>query len=125
VFKSILRPASQSRVQKEMVSDLDAIIQKTITFRLLGRVHEIRPISTKSYLEYINALAAVIQLSDQDKVTPTELIQKYHALVSSVVDSISLSDVESMTQAQVGALFQLIMDTITGKSHVEGEKKRP
>lgn len=126
-LKSLLRPVRQVFARKhqvtDVVRDLDAIISEPVFFKLHGKVREIRPISTAGYLKYVNSLAALYELKDKQTVSADELIDRYFELVSAVCDDFTREDIEEMGQQQIGALFQLILDTISGKSQVEAEKK--
>ena len=131
----LFRPArSQARQQiqggTDVVADLDALIEQRVSFKLHGKVHEIKPISSKDFLIFTNNLSKLMELKDKNKIEAEELIEKYHGLISSLCDTIKIEDIESMTQPQVGALFQLLLDSVTGKAqataqklYVESEKK--
>jgi len=113
----------------QVVSDLDALVAEPIAFRFKGRVHEIKPISTLELLKFTNAFAALQTLQGKsDTVTVAELVDAYAGVIASVCPTITREHVEDMTQAQVSALFQLVMDSVTGKAHVmpggEAEKKK-
>ncbi len=126
MLKDLLRPARSqaSQTTREIVSDLDAIVSQSVSFKLHGKYHEIKPISTKTYMLYVNALSEVFALKDKEKITSDELINKYFLLVKSVCETVEREDIEKMTQAQIGAMFELIMNTITGSAQVEAEKKK-
>jgi len=104
-----------------IVADLDQIVAKPVGFRLGGKTHTINPISTKEFWTLSNALVELWALRDAKEVTPDELIDKYHGLVATVCPSIKRSDIEGMTQAQVAALYQLIMDAATGRAQAAQE----
>lgn len=108
--------------QANLVSDLDAMIAHPVAFRLHGKVHFIRPISVKEFYAFTNAMLSVQGLEKAEHVTPAQIIDLYYRLVASVCDSIDRSDIEKMTQAQCGALLNLIVEVVTGKAHVESEE---
>lgn len=115
-----------SPAEVHLVADLDKIIGDPVGFRFGGKVHVIKPVSTKEFWKLSNALVELWALKDQPDVTPEELVTRYHALIASVCDSVTRSDIEGMTQAQVAGLFTLVMDAASGKAHAreEGEKKK-
>ena len=113
----------------QVVSDLDALVAEPIAFRFKGRVHEIKPISTLELLKFTNAFAILQGLNEKSgTVSVEELVTAYAEVIGSVCPTITREHVQEMTQAQVGALFQLVMDSVTGKAHaapgVSGEEKK-
>lgn len=103
-----------------IVSDLDALIAEPIAFRFQGRVHEIQPISTLELVRFTNAFAALSELNGKsDTISLAELIDAYTRVISAVCPTITRAHVEDMTQAQIAALFQLVMDSVVGKAHAE------
>jgi hypothetical protein len=117
-----LRPA---RPAPEIVSDLDALIAKPIAIKLLGRSHTINPINTKEFFEVTAALANLQTYQTKTGIDPSELIDAYAKVFSSVCSTIGRKEVEKMTQAQVAGLVALIINTITGQSHADAQKKNP
>ncbi len=105
-----------------IVSDLDRMVADSVAFRLHGKVHKIKPITVKEFYEYSNAIARLKVIEKADKVKKDEIVDAYYNLIHSVVDTINLSDVENMTQAQAAALFSLILDAISGKAQVDEKK---
>lgn len=126
MMKSFFKPARSkawmTSGSDNVIADLDAIIQDTVSFKLNGKIHEIKPLSTKDFLIYTNALSKVWELKDKEIIKPDDLIEKYYDMVSSVVPSIKRTDIETMNQQQVGALFQLILDTVTGKAQARASQ---
>lgn len=115
--------------EAQVVSDLDAMIAHPIAFRLHGKIHQIKPISVKEFYAFANAIAGIGALEKEEKITTAQVVDLYTRIICSVCDSISRKDVEAMTQAQCGALLQLIVEAVTGKAQVEagagsGEKKK-
>jgi hypothetical protein len=109
-----------------VVKDLDALISDSVAFKWGGKIHEIRPIETGEFLQVYEALGMIDALRKQDKITPTEILDAQYKLFSSLCSTIERSDLDKMTYLQVGDLYQLFIDTISGKSQVLGnplEKK--
>jgi len=113
------RKKGQSSV---MVADLDAMISQTVRFRLLGRDHEIEPLSVQQFMKFASAYSKVLVLQEQDVVTPDELVEAYYNLVSSVCKSVSREDIKKMSQQQVAALFQIMVDLHTGRLFADEKK---
>jgi hypothetical protein len=109
----------------EPIADLDALIQSPIPFKCLGRIHYLKPVSTKVFFEVTNALARMSTMKEQaGELGHKELLDLYFGLFSAVCDTISRQDLERMSQAQCAALLQLVIDTITGKVHADIEQKK-
>lgn len=108
------------------VSDLDAIVAAPVSFRFKGKVHTLKPFSLAEFLLFTNAQAHLMQLiKDETGVTTQELASRYHKVISSVCSSITIDDILSMEQVQVAALYQLVIDMVTGQvDQGDGKKKR-
>jgi hypothetical protein len=119
VFK--FKPA-RDQVEGTMVSDLDALIETPITFRLHGKVHTIKPISTLMFFEVCNKLDAVQNVAKAQGSTKDNVIGGYFELFRSVCDSVSRKDVEDMTYAQATALLSIVVQHIQGKTQLEKKK---
>lgn len=123
-----LQAKRKQQSEATLVSDLDAMVAKPVAFRLHGRIHEIKPISLEEFYKFANAWTTVLNWKDSDGISPKEYLKGLTELFQSVCDSITEDDVLRLTQAQAGALFQLIIESVTGKAQVEpvvsdGEKK--
>jgi hypothetical protein len=104
-----------------VVSDLDAMIADPVPFRYLGRVHKIKPISVLEFYKYTNALANLMALKDRKDATSEDMLDAYFNLFKSVCDTITHKDIESMSTAQIAALFKLTVDSITGAAQATNE----
>jgi len=126
MFKSILRPARTQSVaaSNNVVRDLDALLGEPIAFRLHGKVHEMKPLSTQDFLKYTGSMMELLNLKDKSNVTADELIDHYHEMIQAVCKTVERKDIEDMNQQQIGALFQLILDTVSGKSQVDAELEK-
>lgn len=122
---NIFRPARNQSSWKEgvgIVADLDALIDEPIRFKLHGKVHTIKPISSQSFLVFTNNLAKLWDLREKNQVTPEELITKYFDLMSSVCETITVQDIKDMTQPQIASLFQLVLDAVSGKAQAKAKE---
>lgn len=113
------------------VADLDAIISEPVPFRFKGRIHYLKPMQLDEFLKFSNAqstlIAALNATAEDDKekrLSGKRLAGMYHAIVASVCDTITLDDILSMEQAQVAALYQLVIDLVTGQVDPTGEGKK-
>lgn len=120
-----LWPARTQAKQVEPVCDLDAILAEPVAFRWNGTIHYLKPMQLDEFLKYSNAQSKLMaEVSSETKLDPNTLIQRYHAVISSVCDTISVEDIKSMSQAQVAALYQLVIDLVTGQVVVPGDSKK-
>lgn len=116
-----------ARSNADVVTDLDAIVSESVSFRFNGKLHQIHPISLESFLRFSNAQTNLMAgLKDEAILkTPKELATRYFEMISSVCDSITLDDIQDMEQVQIAALYQLVLDIVTGQVDTgEGKKKR-
>lgn len=107
------------------IVDLDAISRDPVPFRFEGKTHFISPISVEEFLRFTNANAAFIErLKSEKPLTSDELVESYAGVIGSVCPTIEAAHIARMEQAQVAALYQLVIDTVTGRvKTAEAEKK--
>lgn len=118
---------THSKAMAEPVIDLDSITGEPVPFRFNGKIHKLKPISTATFFAYVNAEAAMmVRLKDKEKqLSVDEFCQMYYDVIASVCDTISLKDVRNMEQAKLAALYQLVIDLVTGHANTgDGKKKR-
>ena len=123
---SRLLPA-RAKKQEGPVTDLDAIVAESVSFRFKGKVHVLHPVDMETFLKFTNAQSTLMRvLGDRESVlTPQGLAEKYFEVINPLCASITLSDIMGMEQVQIAALYQLIIDMVTGQVDiVEGKKKR-
>jgi len=112
------------------IVDLDAIVSDPTPFRFKGKIHIIKPISFKEFLKFTASQSNFVStLNSNTQVTPDQLADGYHQIISAVCDTITIQDIKDMEQAQIGALYQLILDVVTGSVQTgdrvdDGKKKR-
>lgn len=124
-FLSKIKPARTAAMEAEIVSDLDAIVVKPVSILWQGHAHVLKPISTKEFLLATEAMAKMDALSKQGTgVKMEELVDVYAGVIGSVCDTIGKRELMQMSQAQVGALLQTVVDHVTGRIHAP-EKKSP
>ena len=121
-----LWPARTKKTAGVPITDLDAIIAEPVYFQLKGKIHELQPMSLESFLKFTNAQAALMNLAKEDgPMTAKSLANKYLSVISSVCSTITIDDILEMEQVQVAALYQLVIDLVTGQVDLgEGKKKR-
>lgn len=120
-----LKPTRQAKEEEtHIVADLDAIDVRPAKFKWDGKIHEIRAVNTFEYLKVTEIFARMDMLSKRSDFTVQELAEVYADLITSVCDTIKRDDVYKMTNQQIGALFQLILDQVSGRlTKYDAEKK--
>lgn len=118
------RPTKEPK--HEVVADLDAMIAEPVAFRFQGKTHLIRPVSTVELLKYAQAGERVKTVMKDSDASKDEVIDSAFQVIASVCDTIRRKDMEAMTQPQVGALLNLVVECVTGKvyARVDSEKKK-
>lgn len=109
-----LKPTRQGSMNN-IIADLDALIDEQISFKLHGKQHFISSVSTITFFKFAEKLAALNSLREKENLTGEELTNAYYDLINSVCDTITVEDVEKCTSAQIGALFQLVLDKVMGR----------
>lgn len=109
-----------------LVADLDKLISEPTFFKLHGKWFEMKPVSTQNFFVITNGLAEIWARNQDGKVIEyEESVDLYLKLFSSCID-ITREEIEKMTQAQVVALAQQVVDHAKGSTHVkkdDGKKK--
>lgn len=107
-----------------MVSDLDAMVSQPVSFKVLGKVHTIEPLTVQQFTQFAYAYTKIMALHEQEVVTPDELVEAYYNMVSSVCSTVTKEDISKMSQQQVAGLFQIMVDLQAGKLFGDdGQKK--
>lgn len=110
--------------ESKIVVDLDRLVSEPIGFRLQGKVHLIKPLDNKTFLKVVNELAKLDVLRSTPNPEMKVVIDGYTSLFQSVCDTITKQIVSDMNAHQIAALFQQIVDQITGRAFKsEAEKK--
>lgn len=106
-----------------VIADLDALVAEPVHFKWQGNKHTIKPFSQKQFLMVMNRYSKIINEVHDSKMSRTEQLSMFADLFSECCDTIALKEVEQMTDAQIGALMQLIIDSVTGRIHGDSKKK--
>jgi len=107
------------------VTDLDAIIAEPVPFRFRGKIHILEPIQLMDFLRFANAHAELQNsMQSKDKLSVEVLADKMLAVFQSVCKTITLEDLMKMEQVQVAALYQLVLDMVSGQVDMTGEGKK-
>lgn len=120
-----LWPSRTKAKNVDPVTDLDAIISEPVPFRFKGKTHFLKPVTVAEFLKFANANPKLLNGITEPDLTAQILAERYFDVISSVCDTITLKDIQSMEQAQVAALYQLVLDMVTGQVDMgDGKKKR-
>lgn len=120
-----LKPA-RSRTQEdfEIIADIDAVITKPIGFRLHGRSHKIRPVTTREFMEWSSALAHLWNLKKKEDVQDEEIWKAYYNVIHTLCETITLEDIQKCEPSQIAAIYGVLLDHVTGRIQREDEKKK-
>ena len=95
--------------------DLDALISESVRFKFQGQSHEIKPVSIEVFMRFSNAWYELQQLIKNDQIDEKSAMDVSVGLIQSVCDSLPEEKIRNeMSVAQIGALVQLIVETVTG-----------
>jgi hypothetical protein len=118
-----LWPARTNKVEGP-VADLDAIVSDPVPFKFDGEIHVLKPFSVQDYLRYVNAKIQLETKITGGSITPDQLVESYHAVISAVCSTITIAHIRKMQQVQVAALYQLVIDMVTGQVDTGEDKKK-
>lgn len=120
-----MRPARQQVDPTEVILDLDKLISEPQTFRWRGKLHKIKPISTKTFFQLSQKIYA-LEVSRASGMDEAGYVKAYHDIFSLVCDTLKTQDLENMEPPQMGALMQFILDCMKGRAQGDGyaEKKK-
>ena len=108
----------------DVISNIDDILDKPIAFVLHGKAHQINPVTTREFLEWSKALAGLSALRDKKHNDEKELIEAHLLTINTLCPSITKEDLETATQAQIAAIYGILLDHVSGKAHTEDYKKK-
>jgi len=111
----------------QAVTDLDKIETVTVSFKLHGKVHLIKPLTSSQFFNMVNNFASIADLSkNSQSITGDDLVVMYFKLFNGVCPTLKMEDIEKCTQNQIAALMNLILGKIMGKDLSEQsiEKKK-
>jgi hypothetical protein len=120
--RDLFRPARNEAAFKGeglVVADLDKMVVQPLAFRYGDRVHFIKPVDVQNFLIVTERIAVLDRMQKAKELSGAELVRAYADLIASMCDTIKIDDVRKMSQAQVGALYQLILDAVTGRAYAE------
>jgi hypothetical protein len=107
-----------------VIADLDALMADSVWFKWEGRLHEIRPMNLKSFMRVMNKYADLLNGKTKSDTTTEELYTLYGHFFSEVCPTIGPAEVAKMSVPQVAALFNYVVNTITGKAQAEDAEKK-
>lgn len=103
----------------KIVADLDAIKAEPVLFVLHGKEFLIVPMDVVTFMSMLDEYMNLMDLKKLDSVTPEQLVENYFKCFSKVIPDLTKKDISDMTQQQCAALYELVMDTITGRVFTE------
>ena len=123
-FKQKLMPArTQALGSARGIADLDAMLVEPVGFKLLGRDHVMRPLSVEQFFRVTTKWAELEAIRADKEINVEALLDKYHEIISAAVPTVKREDMDKMSMQQIGAVLQLVVETVTGKIFATEEKK--
>lgn len=127
-----LKPARTQYTAEDVkvVADLDALIAQPVGFKLNGKTHVIKPVTTEQFFNLITKLEQLDTLKRKIAATSdideNEFVKAYHEVFSVACDTMTKDDLYQMTHAQRAALLQIILQAVGGTAQVDqAQKKNP
>ena len=111
----------QNSDKSVQIADLDALISEKKFFKLHGKTFSINPVTTENYLKFIHGLSKFEKAQLEKQESPKEVIDIVIGLLNPLIPEISEDDLMKCTQAQIGALVSLVIDSVQGRV---SEKKK-
>ena len=116
-------PARQERAKNPLFADLDAMIVEPVSIRILGKEHLLRPLELEQFFKVTSSWSDLDELKKKKTFEIKELLDKYHEIIAAALPTIKRDDMDRMSVQQIGALMQIIIETVTGKTFGDTEKK--
>jgi hypothetical protein len=114
-----LKP-TRDQSKKKIIADFDAMVAESVWFTLNGKDWEIAPMDMMAYLKFVNGYQEYCNWEVSEKEITAELvIDKTLTLVKTAVPKMTKKDFGSLNSQQIGALIQIIMETVTGRAHAQ------
>jgi hypothetical protein len=115
----------KEKIPVEVYRDLDALETTPVPFKVGGEVHVLNPLTTAQFYEFTKGLVQ-FQAAQQDSLTPNQIVDIYSGLITPLIPTLTRKKIGDLTIQQANAIFNMVMETVLGKNHVQGaEKKRP
>lgn len=118
----------KSKDTRHVVADLDKILVDPVYFVWRKKQRKIKPIDVEHLLRVSEALARLDFLRQSPdavkQLTTKDLLDAYHDVIKSVCDDIPRKELDEVNLVQLGAMIQLIMDSMTGKINSSEKKNK-
>lgn len=109
---------------KKAFVDLDSIVATEAVFKFKGTEYTLRPITSRAFMEYCNAITEVQDLFKSQEITEDRVLEVYKGVVESVCPTFPVDQVQDMTRLQISALLQMILDFTRGKIDSNDDVKK-
>jgi len=116
-FWTKIKPA-RAQAMDGVYANLDKLIADPLPFALNGKVHYLRPVTTGEFYDLANAIFEFNNLNNKNtEIDRDAVVDRFYNIVKSLCSTISRKDIEGLHPMQLGALYTLITEHATGKSH--------
>ena len=121
IISKLMPARSANEEPVKIISDLDSLISRRIGVKFQGKVLEIEPVDTQSFIRIAQASFEFHKLlHDKEmnnvEVTQDQIYRAYYKFISILCPSISMDEIKSMKVQQLSALMQTIVAHISGKT---------
>lgn len=117
------RPSRSQENEVKVIVDLDRLVSESVGFMLHGKIRRIKPMTQEQFFIVVNEIASLDMIRTKKDFNAVTLRKAYLTLFKKACEPITDEDIKKMTDAQIAALVQQILDCVRGKAQVSTEKK--
>ena len=99
------------------------MVVEPVSIRIFGREHILRPLEVEQFFKITSSWSELDALKNDKTVETNVLLDKYHEIISVALPTIKRADFDKMSISQIGAMMQIVCETVTGKTFGDTEKK--
>ena len=123
VLNKFMPARAEAEDNVELIADIDAIIEKTLSFKFMNRIHKLKSLDLENFMLWSNAWASMFELKNKE-TSEEETLKKYHEVISSMCESITIEDLKKAERPQIAALFGIVIDHALGKDRAKEYQKK-
>lgn len=120
VIHKLLPTRNQSRPNVQVIADFDDLIAQPIGFKVFGKVYEIQPVTTETFLKVANALGQVQNLLSERaqgrEIKDQEVYDHYFQFITPLCPDMTKDELKKLALPQLNALITLIIQHMTGRT---------
>lgn len=110
---------------KKPFINLDTLISESVKFQFKGEQFTIKPISIEAFMRFNNAWYELADAISKKKIDDDASLNLAVSIIKSVCDDLPEERIRNeMSIVQIGALVQLVVDTVTARGTDDDEMKK-